>query len=98
VDGAICRGLDGPEVVMVEGLAAHSGNVWRLHSLDDSERDLVVLDGVAGERAGRVGTRGGIFHWCLWIGEDIVRTVDGMGLGDCPSSGRIRGKVEDRCW
>src|SRR6266404_3402681 len=78
--GAIRRGLDSPEVMVVEGLAARSGNVWRLHSLDGSKRDLVMLDGVTGKRTGHVGTCGDIPRWCLWIGKGVVLTVDGSGV------------------
>src|SRR5882757_1708623 len=80
MDGAVRCGLDSPEVVVVKGLATRSGNVWHLHSLDRSERDLVVLDRVTGKRAGRVGTRGDIPRWCLWVGKGVVLAVDGSGV------------------
>src|SRR6266404_4207279 len=91
--GAVRRGLDSPEVVVVEGFAARSGNVWRLHSLDGSERNLVVLDGVAGKWAGRVGTCGDVTRWCLWIGEGVVLTVDGSGVRGLLI---LRGRDEER--
>src|SRR6266404_6762553 len=80
MDGAVCCGLDGPEVVVVEGLAARSGNVWRLHSLDSSECNLIVLDGIPSKWARRVGTRGDVPRWCLWTGEGIVLAVNGSGV------------------
>jgi|SRR6266404_513480 len=91
--GAIRFGLDSPEVVVVESLTARSGNVRRLHSLDGSEHDLVVLDGVAGKRAGRVRTRGDMFRWCLWIGEGVVLAVDGSGVRGLLI---LRGRDEER--
>ncbi len=80
MDGAVRHSLDGPEVVVIEGLTTCGGNMWHLHSLDSGECDLVMLDGIAGKRAGRVGTCGDVPRWCLWIGEGVVLTVDGSGV------------------
>src|SRR6266404_2408326 len=60
MDGAVCCGLDSPEVMVVEGLAARGGNVWRLHPFDSGERNLIMLDGISGKRTGRVGTCGDV--------------------------------------
>ena len=37
MDGAVCCGLDGPEVVVVEGLAACGGNMRCLYPFDGGE-------------------------------------------------------------
>src|SRR6266404_9393655 len=44
VDGAVHHGLDGSEVVVIEGFTTHGGNVRHLYTLDGCKHDLVMLD------------------------------------------------------
>ena len=80
VDGAIHRGLDGSEVVVIEGFTTCGGNMRRLYALDGCKRDLVMLDQVPSERARCIWARWDVSQLGFWIGEGIVLAVEGSGV------------------
>ncbi len=77
---AVRCGLGGPDVVMVEGLACHGGNVRHLDSFNGGNHDVLMLDRVSNEQAECVGMCGDIALLGLWIGEGVVLAVDGSGV------------------
>jgi len=80
MDAAVHRGLDSPDVVVVEGLACRGGNMRHLNSFNGGECDLVVLDGIPGKRAGCVGPCGDVTLLGFQVGEGVILAVDGSGV------------------
>src|SRR6266404_8957637 len=74
VVGAICCTLVGPDVMMVEGLTRHGGNVQRGNPFDGGERDMLMLDGISDEQARCIGACGDIALLGFQVGEGVVLT------------------------
>jgi len=80
VEAAVWCSLDISDVMMVEGLAFHGGNMWCLDSFNSCECDLIVLDWMPDEQARQVGMCGDMVVLGFRIGKGVVLAVDGSGV------------------